>query len=175
MTCARRCCRKPAIRRAGWLDQASPPTFPLPPARKCRRARSPTACARRSAAGRSTSSCSRQRDRRKRLFLADMDSTMIGQECIDELADYRRPEGACRRDHRARHARRDRLRAGAARARRAAEGPAGRRWSTRCISERITLTPGGARRWSRTMRANGALHLPRLRRLHAVHQPRSPR
>ncbi len=25
--------------------------------------------------------------RRKRLFLADMDSTMIGQECIDELAD----------------------------------------------------------------------------------------
>jgi phosphoserine phosphatase len=26
--------------------------------------------------------------RRKRLFLADMDSTMIGQECIDELADY---------------------------------------------------------------------------------------
>lgn len=26
-------------------------------------------------------------NRRKRLFLADMDSTMIGQECIDELAD----------------------------------------------------------------------------------------
>jgi phosphoserine phosphatase len=26
--------------------------------------------------------------RRKRLFLADMDSTMIAQECIDELADY---------------------------------------------------------------------------------------
>src|SRR6516162_8392505 len=26
--------------------------------------------------------------RRKRLFLADMDSTMIGQECIDELADF---------------------------------------------------------------------------------------
>ena len=29
-----------------------------------------------------------QAGRRKRLFLADMDSTMIGQECIDELADY---------------------------------------------------------------------------------------
>ncbi len=29
-----------------------------------------------------------QAHRRKRLFLADMDSTMIGQECIDELADY---------------------------------------------------------------------------------------
>ena len=28
------------------------------------------------------------RQRRKRLFLADMDSTMIAQECIDELADY---------------------------------------------------------------------------------------
>jgi phosphoserine phosphatase len=26
--------------------------------------------------------------RMKKLFLADMDSTMIGQECIDELADY---------------------------------------------------------------------------------------
>jgi phosphoserine phosphatase len=26
--------------------------------------------------------------RRKALFLADMDSTMIGQECIDELAAY---------------------------------------------------------------------------------------
>jgi phosphoserine phosphatase len=26
--------------------------------------------------------------RRKRLFVADMDSTMIGQECIDELADF---------------------------------------------------------------------------------------
>ena len=29
-----------------------------------------------------------QDGRRKMLFLADMDSTMIGQECIDELADY---------------------------------------------------------------------------------------
>src|SRR6185437_6166758 len=26
--------------------------------------------------------------RRKKLFLADMDSTMIGQECIDELAEF---------------------------------------------------------------------------------------
>ena len=29
-----------------------------------------------------------QEGRRKKLLLADMDSTMIGQECIDELADY---------------------------------------------------------------------------------------
>ena len=28
------------------------------------------------------------RDRRKRLLVADMDSTLIGQECIDELADF---------------------------------------------------------------------------------------
>jgi phosphoserine phosphatase len=28
------------------------------------------------------------RERRKRLLVADMDSTMIGQECIDELADF---------------------------------------------------------------------------------------
>ena len=27
-------------------------------------------------------------DRRKKLLIADMDSTMIGQECIDELADF---------------------------------------------------------------------------------------
>src|SRR5580698_1077179 len=30
----------------------------------------------------------RQDGRRKKLLIADMDSTMIGQECIDELADY---------------------------------------------------------------------------------------
>jgi phosphoserine phosphatase len=29
-----------------------------------------------------------QDNRRKKLLVADMDSTMIGQECIDELADY---------------------------------------------------------------------------------------
>src|SRR6266487_5538413 len=29
-----------------------------------------------------------QAARRKKLFLADMDSTMIGQECVDELADF---------------------------------------------------------------------------------------
>lgn len=31
--------------------------------------------------------CQPEAGRRKKLFLADMDSTMIGQECIDELAD----------------------------------------------------------------------------------------
>jgi len=39
--------------------------------------------------------------RRKKLFLADMDSTMIGQECIDELADFAGSR-ACRQDYRTR-------------------------------------------------------------------------
>lgn len=32
--------------------------------------------------------CQRAEKRRKRLLVADMDSTLIGQECIDELADF---------------------------------------------------------------------------------------
>jgi phosphoserine phosphatase len=50
--------------------------------------RSKPACKRRAAISRSTLSCSLSAVRRKKLFLADMDSTMIGQECIDELADF---------------------------------------------------------------------------------------
>ena len=56
--------------------------------------------------------------RRKRLLVADMDSTLIGQECVDELAAFAGVGDARRRHHRAGDARRDRLRAGAARARR---------------------------------------------------------
>jgi len=32
--------------------------------------------------------CQRDGNRRKRLLVADMDSTLIGQECIDEIGDY---------------------------------------------------------------------------------------
>jgi len=32
--------------------------------------------------------CQQRQSRRKRLLVADMDSTLIGQECIDEIADY---------------------------------------------------------------------------------------
>ncbi len=32
--------------------------------------------------------CQQRQSRRKRLLIADMDSTLIGQECIDEIADY---------------------------------------------------------------------------------------
>ena len=63
--------------------------------------------------------------RLKRLLVADMDSTMIGQECIDELADYRRDQARGRGDHRAGDARRARFRRRAGRARRSARGPRG--------------------------------------------------
>ena len=92
--------------------------------------------------------------RRKKLFLADMDSTMIGQECIDELADYAGFK--------------DRVAAITERAMRGeiAFEPALRERvallkglpSTaidKVIAERIRLTPGG-RTLVATMRAHGA-------------------
>ncbi|MFY9836175.1 MAG: phosphoserine phosphatase SerB [Xanthobacteraceae bacterium] len=95
-----------------------------------------------------------QSARRKKLLVADMDSTMIGQECIDELADYAGFK--------------DRV---AAITKRAMEGelpfaPAlrervallkGLPFSTidAVIDERIRLTPG-APALVKTMRANGA-------------------
>ena len=45
----------------------------------------------------SMSSSSRTSRAAKRLLVADMDSTIIGQECIDELADYAGPQGRGRR------------------------------------------------------------------------------
>jgi phosphoserine phosphatase len=96
----------------------------------------------------------RQIGRRKKLLVADMDSTMIGQECIDELADYAGFKGRV-----------------AAITKRAMEGelafaPAlrervallkGLPFSTidAVIDERIRLTPG-APALVKTMRANGA-------------------
>jgi phosphoserine phosphatase len=95
-----------------------------------------------------------QSGRRKKLLVADMDSTMIGQECIDELADYAGFKSRV-----------------AAITKRAMEGelafaPAlrervallkGLPISTidAVIDERIRLTPGGAA-LVKTMRANGA-------------------
>ena len=105
--------------------------------------------------------------RRKALFLADMDSTMIGQECIDELADLRRRQAACRRHHRAGHARGNRVRACPARARRAAPGLAASAVDE-VIDERIRLTPG-ARDPGRHAAKERRLYLSRDRRLHAVH------
>jgi phosphoserine phosphatase len=92
--------------------------------------------------------------RRKRLFLADMDSTMIGQECIDELADELglKPriaaitERAMRGEIAFEPAVRERvgLLAGL---------PAA--VVDKILAERITFTPGG-RELVMTMRANGA-------------------
>jgi phosphoserine phosphatase len=92
--------------------------------------------------------------RRKRLLLADMDSTMIGQECLDELADFvgqkarvaAITERAMRGEVEFAPALRERvaLLAGL---------PAG--VVDEVIAKRITLTPG-ARTLVRTMRRHGA-------------------
>lgn len=92
--------------------------------------------------------------RRKKLFLADMDSTMIGQECIDELADY-----AGMKAHVAEITER------AMRGEIAFEPALRERVALlkglplavvdEVIAERIRLTPGGTE-LVRTMKANGA-------------------
>ena len=101
--------------------------------------------------------CIVQRDdafRRKALFVADMDSTMIGQECIDELADFvgRKAEVAAitERAMRGEIAFEPALRERVALLR----GLPAQAIET-VIAERITLTPAGATLVA-TMRAHGA-------------------
>jgi phosphoserine phosphatase len=92
--------------------------------------------------------------RRKKLFLADMDSTMIGQECIDELADYvgmkehvsAITERAMRGEIEFEPALRERV---------ALLKGLDAKIVTQVIAERITFTPGG-QALVRTMRAHGA-------------------
>ena len=111
--------------------------------------------------------------RRKSLFVADMDSTMIGQECIDELADYvglkahvaAITERAMRGEIAFEPALRERV---------ALLKGLPVAVVEEVIAKRITLTPGGARA-GRDHAAGRRHHLSRLRRLHAVHRPRSPR
>ena len=81
---------------------------------------------------------------------------------------FRRAEGPCRGHHRTRHARRDRIRAGAARARRAAQGPFGRRGrrSPEDAHPAYAGRAGAGHDHARPRR----LYLPDLGRLHAVHQ-----
>jgi phosphoserine phosphatase len=92
--------------------------------------------------------------RRKRLFLADMDSTMIGQECIDDLADFvgKKAEVAAitERTMRGELVFETSLRARVA----LLEGLAADVVDT-VIAQRIKLTPGGTQ-LVRTMKANGA-------------------
>src|SRR5471032_759280 len=92
--------------------------------------------------------------RRKKLFLADMDSTMIGQECIDELADFAGQkahvagitERAMRGEIAFEPALRERV---------ALLAGLSTEMIDKVINERITLTPGG-RVLVATMRAHGA-------------------
>lgn len=92
--------------------------------------------------------------RRKRLFLADMDSTMIGQECIDELADFaglkarvaKITERAMRGEIAFEPALRERVAL-------LKDMPVS--VVDELLAKRITLTPGG-RELVMTMRANGA-------------------
>jgi phosphoserine phosphatase len=93
-------------------------------------------------------------DRRKKLFLADMDSTMIGQECIDELADFAGlkahvaaiTERAMRGEIEFEPALRERV---------ALLKDLKVDVVDEVLASRITLTPGG-RELVQTMRANGA-------------------
>ena len=95
--------------------------------------------------------------RRKRLLVADMDSTMIGQECIDELADYAgfKPEVAAITER----AMRGEIDFATALAERVAL-LAGLEISVigQCLAERIRPNPGAAT-LVRTMKAHGAFTL----------------
>ena len=92
-------------------------------------------------------------NRRKKLFLADMDSTVIEQECIDELADYV-GSNSCRRNYRKGHARRDRFEPALWERVGLLEGlPVS--VIEEVLRDRIKLTPG-AKTLVATMRANGA-------------------
>jgi phosphoserine phosphatase len=90
----------------------------------------------------------------KRLFVADMDSTIIGQECIDELADFaglkekvaRITERAMQGELDFPDALRERVRLLAGLDERAL---------SRCLSERVEVT-AGAETLVQTMRAGGA-------------------
>jgi phosphoserine phosphatase len=94
------------------------------------------------------------RHRRKRLFVADMDSTMIGQECIDELADYvglkAHVAAITERAMRGEIAFEPALRERVALLKGLPVGTV-----EEVIEQRITLTPGGSALVA-TMRANGA-------------------
>jgi phosphoserine phosphatase len=91
----------------------------------------------------------------KALLIADMDSTMIGQECIDELADYAgfKPQVA---EVTERAMRGELDFADALDARVALLNGLDAGAIDRCLAERVTLTPG-ARTLVRTMRTRGAL------------------
>jgi len=90
----------------------------------------------------------------KRLFVADMDSTIIGQECIDELADYAGlKDKVARITDRAMRGELDFP--GALRERVRLLAGLDERELRRCLDERVRLT-AGAETLVQTMRAGGA-------------------
>ncbi|CAA9488457.1 MAG: Phosphoserine phosphatase [uncultured Sphingomonas sp.] len=90
----------------------------------------------------------------RRLLVADMDSTIIGQECIDELADYAGLKGKVARiTERAMRGELDFT--GALRERVRLLAGLDERELKRCLDERVYLT-SGARTLVQTMRAGGA-------------------
>jgi phosphoserine phosphatase len=90
----------------------------------------------------------------KRLFVADMDSTIIGQECIDELADYAGlKEQVSRITERAMQGELDFP--GALRERVRLLAGLDQRELKRCLDERVRIT-AGAETLVQTMRAGGA-------------------
>src|SRR5437660_6072535 len=90
----------------------------------------------------------------KRLFVADMDSTIIGQECIDELADYAGlKEKVARITERAMRGELDFP--GALRERVRLLAGLDERALSRCLDERVHIT-SGAETLVQTMRAGGA-------------------
>jgi len=90
----------------------------------------------------------------KRLFVADMDSTIIGQECIDELADYAGlKDKVARITERAMHGELDFP--GALRERVRLLAGLDERELRRCLDERVRFT-AGAETLVQTMRAGGA-------------------
>ncbi|SNS95867.1 phosphoserine phosphatase SerB [Tropicimonas sediminicola] len=91
--------------------------------------------------------------RRKRMLLADMDSTMIGQECIDELADEA-GVGARVKEITARAMNGELDFEGALRERVGLLKGLPESVIAKVLSERITFTPGG-RQLIATMKANG--------------------
>ena len=150
---ARRCGCRPAAR--------STSEFPGDAARGARRG------ARRLAHA-PISTLSRRRSRRKKLLVADMDSTIIGCECLDELADMAGLKVEGLRNHRARDARRNRIRS----------APCASAWlcsrvcrwprSNARTCERVKLNPG-ARGAGRDDEGARRAFLPRLGRVHVFH------
>ena len=92
--------------------------------------------------------------REKKLLVADMDSTMIGQECIDELADYAGvKDQVAGITERAMHGELDF--AGALQERVALLGGLEERLIDQCLADRIRPSPGAATLVG-TMRSRGA-------------------